>query len=69
MLEPGFVCFNSPKKTKAAVMDDFLEGELADINEMFHEFEVKDKKKEQRTQAELEEIEKLKAKVGIAVTY
>ena len=43
-------------------LDNLLEGELASINEMFHQFEIKDKKTEERIKTEQEELAKLQSK-------
>lgn len=37
-------------------LDDYLEGELASINEMFEQFQTKDQKKKQRILTEEEEL-------------
>ncbi len=44
-------------------LDSLLEGELASINEMFHEFEIKDKQTERRVRTEEEELKKMVTKV------
>lgn len=45
-------------------LDSLFDSELASINEVFHQFEVKDKKKEQRILTEQEELKKVKAEVS-----
>ena len=37
-------------------LDDYLEGELASINEMFEQFQTKDQKRKQRILTEEEEL-------------
>ena len=45
-------------------LDSLFEGELASINQVFQEFEVKDKKTEKRILTEKEELKGVKAQVG-----
>ena len=45
-------------------LDSLFEGELASINQVFQEFEVKDKKKEQRTKTEEEDLKQAHLKVS-----
>lgn len=45
-------------------LDSYLEGELADINDMFAEFQTKDKKFEQRLKTEEKELEKVQLKAN-----
>ncbi len=40
-------------------LDSLFEGELANIDQVFQEFEIKDKKKEQRIQTEKEDLDKV----------
>lgn len=52
------------KVSKMDDLDSLFEGELASINQVFQEFEVKDKKMEQRIQTEEEELERVQSKVS-----
>ena len=45
-------------------LDSLFEGELASINQVFQEFEVKDKQKEMRSKAEEEDLKQLQPKVS-----
>lgn len=44
-------------------LDSLFEGELASINEVFQEFEIKDKKKEERMRNEEQDLKKVSLKV------
>ena len=46
-------------------LDSLFEGELASINQVFQEFEVKDKKAEQRMHTEEEELKRVDTKVSV----
>ena len=48
-------------------LDSYLEDELADINDMFEEFQTKDKKVEQRLQTEEKELENVQFKANSEV--
>lgn len=48
-------------------LDNYLEGELADINDMFEEFQTKDKKFEQRLKTEEKELENVQFKANSEV--
>ncbi len=45
-------------------LDSLFEGELADINQVFQEFEVKDKQKERRSKTEEEDLKHVQTKVS-----
>lgn len=59
----------SVKETRSSknmddVLDGLFEGELASINEVFQQFEIKDKKTEKRIQTEEEELGRVHLKVS-----
>ena len=45
-------------------LDSLFEGELASINQVFQEFEVKDKQKEMRSRTEEEDLKQVHPKVS-----
>jgi len=58
------LCVSSrPSADKMEDLDSLFEGEMASINEMFQEFEIKDKQNKKRHELEQEDLKK---KVGVA---
>lgn len=66
-VEYYYLCLNrivqKPTCRKMDELDSLFEGELASIDQVFQEFEIKDKKTEKRNQTEQEDLEKLQKKV------